>query len=91
MIPHNYTDVFEFQPGDIVRVKPYHDTDKVTISTPGFPWVYEAEVLQYRHANHIKVKYLNIETKYEEYVISQGYILLSEKEKRNIKLNRILR
>lgn len=31
---------------------------------------YEAEVLQYRHANHIKVKYLNTETKYEEYLLT---------------------
>ena len=85
-----YKEIFEFEVGDKVRVKPYHDTDKVTISTPGFPWVYEAKVVEYKHANYIKVKYLNLETEYEEYIITQRYVLLSEKEKRNIKINRIL-
>lgn len=86
-----YKEIFEFEVGDKVRVKQGDIGDeKLPISTPNWPWVYEAEVVEYRHANFIKVKYLNIETKYEEYIITQRWILLSEKEKRNIKLNRVL-
>jgi len=92
-----YKDFFFFESGDVIKVKPSNGSaSKHPISSKNWPWILDAKVIDYKHPNYIKVKYINGVDKGGEidtqgnYIITQGHILLSKNEKRNILLNRLI-